>query len=188
MSKPIDQEREPFELAYSCAVENGWESTKELARYMWDQARAAVQPAGVAVPEGWKLVPAAVTGRIVLAMERNGVPDGTDAEMLWDAMLAAAPHPVSGEQKPERNETNDQIASVLLQHGTPSQQVEALAYAGITAPPPAQDVSGLVDALENSVKYLNSNDLNAIASRSILHREMRDALNDYRTQAQGGDQ
>jgi len=117
MSKPIDQELLPcpfcgdkaevYEVADGqcyvacvndeCNGQNGYESSMADAVKRWNR-RAAVQPAGVAVPEGWKMVPAAVTGRIVLAMERNGVPDGTDTEMLWYAMLAAAPHPASGEQ------------------------------------------------------------------------------------------
>lgn len=34
-------ERDAFNLAYSCAVENGWKSTKDLARYVWEQAIAS---------------------------------------------------------------------------------------------------------------------------------------------------
>ena len=39
----MSNEREPFEIAYTCAVENGWDNPKELARYIWDQAGAAYQ-------------------------------------------------------------------------------------------------------------------------------------------------
>ena len=38
-----ETEREAFEIAYTCAVENGWDNPKELARYIWDQAGAAYQ-------------------------------------------------------------------------------------------------------------------------------------------------
>lgn len=56
MSKPIDQEREAFDLAYQRAVDNGWVSTKDLARYIWEQACAQLQPAGVEVLEGYRLI------------------------------------------------------------------------------------------------------------------------------------
>lgn len=41
------------------------------------------------------------------------------------------------EPAPTQSETNDQIAAVMLQHGTPEQQAEAPRYAGVQAP--AQD-------------------------------------------------
>lgn len=34
------EERDAFDLAYQCAVDNGWTSTKELARYIWNKAVA----------------------------------------------------------------------------------------------------------------------------------------------------
>lgn len=36
--------------------------------------------------------------------------------------------------KPERTATNDQVAAVMLRHGTPEQQQQALEYCGISVP------------------------------------------------------
>lgn len=70
-----------------------------------------------------------------------------------DQMLAAAPQaptaPSPG-MTPRDKATQDQIASVMLQHGTPEQQSQALAYASGEAPAaPAVDASdtALLDAL-----------------------------------------
>lgn len=43
-------------------------------------------------------------------------------------------------------------------------------------PAPAQDVAGLVEALRVADEYLSDNPFNEIGSRSILHRQMQDAL------------
>ena len=43
-------------------------------------------------------------------------------------------------------------------------------------PAPAQDVAGLVEALRAADEYLSDNPFNEIGSRSILHRQMQDAL------------
>lgn len=199
MSKPIDQEREAFEtwFAREVAVKVSCGNPDILRRQYWPvwQARAAVQPAGVAVPDENDCV---IGGYAFLAIRKEGELHVTvdPTERLAKARadhwrekgfvcgvkpikipvsMLAAPHPVSGEQKPERNETNDQIASVLLQHGTPSQQVDALAYAGITAPPAAQGVSGLVEAMRN---------VEQTSSSTRLRRIAREAL---AAQAQGGD-
>ncbi len=64
---------------------------------------------------------------------------------LWDEGYDMDKH--SGYVKPlqdakveqvQRTPTNDQIASVMLQHGTPEQQHEALAYCGIAPAAPVQ--------------------------------------------------
>ncbi|UQY33553.1 hypothetical protein K8U54_17775 [Pseudomonas fulva] len=62
------------------------------------------QPAGVAVPDGWKLVPVepapAILNAIDLLCDDHSAFNDSDA--FWRYLLAAAPHPVSGEQNPER--------------------------------------------------------------------------------------
>lgn len=105
MSKPIDQERAIFEnwyLSLPYGSPNFYD-LRELAdgsykfasvRQLWDcwQARAAVQPAGVAVPK---------------MVDFSPVPDdfrnqATGYRAGWNdcrAMLAAAPQAVSGEQE-----------------------------------------------------------------------------------------
>ena len=108
MTEHNDQERALFEAAYKAAVENGWANVKDMARQVWDQARAQLQTASVAVPDGWKLVPVEPTDEMVRAgINTPCVDSGNDADdqpqdyrNVYSAMLAAAPHPVSGEQKP----------------------------------------------------------------------------------------
>lgn len=56
-----------------------------------------------------------------------------------------------------------------------------------TTPQPIQDVRALVEALEVSVDYLDSNTLNSIASGSTCHRKMRNALAAHRQAQRQGD-
>lgn len=117
MSEHIDQEREAFESTF--AGQASFERNDKRpeyyahlpARQMWDawQARAAVQPASVVVPDGWTVKtvePEDGFGFIIQTPRINGVSSGTSvwsesenpAERMLALMLAAAPHPVSGEQ------------------------------------------------------------------------------------------
>ncbi|MBB76610.1 MAG: hypothetical protein CMJ75_19055 [Planctomycetaceae bacterium] len=63
----------------------------------------------------------------------------------------------------------------------PDYLAEILAEQAAAPQAPAEQAvqSGLVDAVAEAVKYLDSSELNAIGSGSILHREMRQALADY---------
>lgn len=164
MSNPIDQEREAFEL--TCKVHkalglndsflniidtgNGFERFKygdtqkafETIREAL-QSRAAVQPAGGAVPEGWKLVPIEPTDEMLQSVTTSKH-EGIRAEVMrmagedYRTMLAAAPHPVSGEQ------TLDQHNAAYWQ-----EQYELLRkdYQR-SLDERAQDADGLVEALK----------------------------------------
>lgn len=87
-----------------CNGQNGYEDTRDQAKQRWNR-RAAVQPAGVAVPEGWKLVSIEPTEEMIQAgIETPCIETGDDIaderedyRRMYSAMLAAAPYPVSGE-------------------------------------------------------------------------------------------
>lgn len=81
----MSNEREPFEIAYTCAVENGWDNPKELARYIWDQAGAEWQRTQAqSVPAGYVLVP-------INLIERLNEYTYPYKEAEVRAILAAAP-------------------------------------------------------------------------------------------------
>lgn len=160
MSKPIDQDRELFEAH---ATKRGLPITKAPEAYMFGngrrvaageyileptaeawvawQARASVQPASVAAQEvqrwhiGWGGMESSPNGEYV---------NWEDYAALV-TMLAAAPQPVSGEQSPVAvvDENDDgQWADILPDV---SVRVGDMFYA---APPAAQNVDGLVEALQ----------------------------------------
>lgn len=177
MSKPIDQEREAFEAAYLKAYYPGVHCGKltaphvftrveypvfqvqhkgdyersdvQLGWVMW-QARAAVQPAGVAVPEGWKLVPIDPTVAMRNAHDAAvTVYSATDSIAGYRAMLAAAPHPVSGEQKA----ANLRFPTMLRKMWSGGEVQEWIDRQGplYAYPPVSPDVAGLVEILDSMV-------------------------------------
>lgn len=112
MSKPIDQEREAFEAwadkEWPGAKrqqlerdEQGWYKNT-IYRDYWTgwQARASQQPAGVAVPDTYTLSDKAPF--VIRDAQGQYVAEliAWDDELLT-GLLAAAPHPVSGEQEEE---------------------------------------------------------------------------------------
>ncbi|OLU22993.1 hypothetical protein BVH03_22375 [Pseudomonas sp. PA15(2017)] len=241
MTKNNYQERTQFDLAYSNAVENGWESTKELARYMWDQAHAK-QPASVVAPDATGRTPQdyaiehaeymAVAAESAISdyqayskacidfEERddgdaseeafeavnNAESDLTDALINLQSMIyefrkrrdrAAAPHPVSGEQKPagylieafERTGTvrrkqysdrpfNSAINDALDWKGS----LEVRSIPLYAAPPATQDVSGLVEALEKIVRHYPHPDIPHVDYRVHACRQAEHALAAHRAQ------
>ncbi|YCH23112.1 hypothetical protein M1D96_06305 [Pseudomonas sp. D1-3] len=60
------------------------------------QARAALQPAGGAVPDGWKLVPVKPTDHMTWVGQSMRPDTEISIGSIYAGMLAAAPHPVSG--------------------------------------------------------------------------------------------
>lgn len=124
MSEPIDQEREAFERHYR-AKHDGFMPSCFDGEYDWNdaqscwetwQARAAVQPAGVALPDSYKTmryhankiferVDAAGAAYEAGSSGLGALEDAAESALylrnkLDDMLAAAAPHPVSGEQKP----------------------------------------------------------------------------------------
>ena len=99
---PAQDEREAFDLAYQCAVDNGWESTKELARYIWDHANA--RPAQT---EQQSIVDSGLLDRIDAAISAftsgkasmHVPPEPTDVDIVlgdcWELVkrLGATPQP-----------------------------------------------------------------------------------------------
>lgn len=154
MSKPIDQERADFEAWRIANFCGGHERLKKCSNApavyyytaeqeawkVW-QARASVQPAGGAVPEGWKLVEKTTC---YVLMDGNRVvaslagPSADDDARIIAKMLAAAPHPVSGEQTVDQhNAAYWQEQYDLLRKDYQRSLDER-----------AQKVAGLVEALE----------------------------------------
>lgn len=68
-------------------------SANEFLHKHWDTIKAALMQGGVAVPDGWKLVPIDCTDDIaeVIAMEAKCC--GGIAETIWRRAIAAAPQP-----------------------------------------------------------------------------------------------
>lgn len=165
MSNSIDQEREAFEAGLHVQSRR----RNEVGDYVlpsiqdrWEgwQARASVQPAGGAVPEGWKLVPIKPTAEMKAVCRVAG------KTQVWADMIAAspaAPHPVSGEQNPRPTglsrgwNLTRQVDGFVIGHSSeePSEKSKAQAIhdgyiyvpflVGAT-PPAAQDVAVLVEA------------------------------------------
>ena len=182
----------------ACNGQNGYSPSAGYAIERWN---TRVQlPAGGAVPDGWKLLPAVAT----LAMknagwqeaDRQGIdPESIEMQTIWNVMLSAAPHPVSGEQKPigkvlseeEMGIGHDRKAGPVLWFGKP---VPGLIYA---APPAAQDVSGLPDRPTEEMKRAGANAMadaqrdgssSFYAYAAVCWEAMAEA---HRAQAQGGD-
>lgn len=134
MSKPIDQEREAFEAAFAgkANFERNQFHPEHYAhlpaRQMWDawQARAQLQPAGVAVPgfaAGVKAASDHVKAMVEEYDRRHGSTDpdtgtreypgngdewvGQMMELIEDFTGIVAPHPVSGEFNPEHTLFNE---------------------------------------------------------------------------------
>lgn len=230
MSKPIDQERELFEqserdrspgvplfiLPASHKFRPGEYQNQyvEAAWRAW-QARASVQPAGVAVPEGYALVPVEPTELMLnLGNEaaKNGGCDlyGLKRELLngLAAMLAAAPHPVSGEQKSDmadaycgamedRNIWKRRALEAEAKLRAYDQRIVDLGVLSMRTAvekrdqPAAQDVSGLVEALQAIYDEDPQwpGDIGEGRKRCIyrIRKIAQDALRAHRAQAQGGD-
>lgn len=178
MSKHIDQEREAFEAAYLKAYYPGVHCGKLTAPHvftrveypgfqvqhkgdyersdvqrgwvMW-QARAAVQPAGVAVPEGYVLVPIYPTPEMHDA-GRKACGGGDVGNHVYTMMLAAspaAPHPVSGEraERPDavRKRFSDVEDEIMAGKHNAASVFTAMRTAALyIGQPAAQDVSGLM--------------------------------------------
>lgn len=130
MSKPIDQEREAFEAWFAREIEPSvsYGNPDILRRSYWTawQARAAVQPAGGAVPDCLAAELHEIAGRILEMAHAKVKPvshtlmaptrDYTLADAQKIALfngerlaniadsLATAAHPVSGEQKSDTSE------------------------------------------------------------------------------------
>lgn len=124
MSKPINQEL-PCPFCVGCKTEVchddvlAWTRCKScgatgpaLTKYSSEEGepctdwntRAAVQPAGVAVPEGYVLMPVRCPSWLEDAYDAQCANDGLSGGLhlpAYDAMVSAlaAPHPVSGDQK-----------------------------------------------------------------------------------------
>lgn len=197
MTKHNDQERALFEAwrldkfcggterlkKCSNAPDVYYYTAEQEAWKVWE-ARAQLPTAGGAVSEGWKLVPINPTDEMVkAAIDTPCVDSGSDAHdepqdyrNMYSAMLAAAPHPVSGEQKPvlwcdpEALDSDDRWVRASRRQ---SEVVSVPLYA---APRAAQDVSGLVEALE----FYES------TSKGKYGNVARTALATHRAQVQGG--
>ena len=219
MSKPIDQEREayaliPVERSYNMrtaaimhfntarqegkdlddALDAAWRATLSKA-HSPDDGRSAVQTAGVAVPDGYVLVPSVADLTMKNAgwqeADRQGVdPESIEMQTIWHAMLAAAPHPVSGEQKPvgEIVIFGSDLKEVSWSRGKMPEPGTKL-YA---APPAAQDVSGLeeiIDLAEPLIDLLYSEkrirgDGNPPGATIAKCEALLDLINAHRAQAQ----
>lgn len=115
----------------------GWYESRELAAADWNRRAAlAHQPATVAVPEGWKLVPVELTPEMYSAFGYvKEVPF-----VIWRKVLAAAPAaPVAAGQEPVAWRVSDpdepEIGHWLSEEpGTSWQRSEPL----YTAPPAAE--------------------------------------------------
>lgn len=197
MSKPIDQEREAFEAWYarkvgvSRARVKGWRVGDSYGEWYagavsaWEvwQVRASVQPAGVERPEGYVLVPSVADLSMKNAgwqeADRQGVdPESIEMQTIWHAMLAAAPHPVSGEQKPVAvvDESDDgQWAEILPDV---SVRVGDKLYA---APPAAQDVAGLAEAVRDYLSAVHEQLPNPLKVTAAM-LQMKKALAAHRAQ------
>lgn len=113
MNKPTDQERVVQQLEEAYAEDGSLDFIRDAAILL----RASLQPAGVEVPDGYALVPIEPGIELLTEMSRalgmHPLGDGSDGSypitgaqstvmQCYRAMLAAAPHPVSGEKKVER--------------------------------------------------------------------------------------
>lgn len=174
MSKPIDQERELFVALIEkqgglVAWMLGWDGNRfeyPPIQSRWEtwQARAALQPAGVAVPEGWKLVPVEPTDEMLQSVTTSKH-EALRAEVMrmagedYRAMLAAAPHPVSGEQKPDalRKRFSDIEDEIMAGKHNAASVFTAMRTAALyIGQPAAQDVAGLVEALEQARLFIRN--------------------------------
>lgn len=152
MTNSTDQEREVFEAAMQkhsgawpfypwsgCKREDGsYALSEEHAAWTAWQARAQ-QPASVAVPKGYALVPVrptpAILDAIDLLCDDHRAFDDSDA--FWSYLIAAAPHPVSGEQKPVTEFSQDiskgaQAWMQLLGDFGPTVRVDSMELKGYT--------------------------------------------------------
>lgn len=209
MTNSTDQEREAFEVALiamhvSTGVpkddaqifleqgSNGYTSLLTKGAWWAWQARAAVQPASVAVPKGWTVKtvePEDGFGFIIQTPRINGVSSGTSvwsesenpAEIMLALMLAGAPHPVSGEQEP----ITAPYLMYCLGSWWPCEERQVNAAVDRNYPlinlrglPAAQDLAALVEALEQF-----ANDDNWCYDTCNISRDIaKDALAAHRAQ------
>lgn len=177
MSKPIDQEREALpELKSWSAFADALGLNFYMSDVLWQNAlslyekitadRASVQPAGGAVPDIEKL--REVWLFLVGLGELDGasfgdVPEG--ANRFWwrkhlraavEPILATAPHPVSGEQKPDalRKRFSDIEDEIMAGKHNAASVFTAMRTAALyIGQPAAQDVAGLVDAIDDACEW-----------------------------------
>ncbi|SDG87151.1 hypothetical protein SAMN05216588_101256 [Pseudomonas flavescens] len=122
------------------------------------QAFFMEQPAGLAIPEGWRIERQG--NRIVVqhlqscagyAAERKGESGIAESVLylLADTLLAAAPHAVSGEQKA----ANLRFPTMLRKMWSGGEVQEWIDRQGplYAYPPVSQDVAGLVEILDSMV-------------------------------------
>lgn len=136
---------------------------------------ADVQPAGGAVPDGWMLVERSIwTESQVDSAAKSveivqGIPGATARDIAMAAMdaaqckapdvtlfdlLAAAPHPVSGEQKADalRKRFSDIEDEIMAGKHNAASVFTAMRTAALyIGKPSAQDVAGLVEMLDSMV-------------------------------------
>ena len=188
MNKPTDQEREAFEANLLSTIPHArlhrrdalpkddplydW-YVDERVSAMWQgwQARAQLQPAGVAVPEGLHAIlyrnnwdGEGETYYVIARKEKDGrwFVEETEEELLqyegdavlqaWPLTDDAAPHPVSGEQKPDElhrldKQCRDDVARAMGMTPVGDGYPWSGLLAGIkimAAPPAAQVVAGEV--------------------------------------------
>lgn len=162
MTKHNDQERSLFNAWWGdfslAARMNGALITDALAWSAW-QARAQLPTTGGAVPEGYALVPIIPTqeqndaGRAVL------VAGAVPLTKVYRAMLATAPHPVSGEQKAVAPTIRD-FADCVKQLCKDFSDLRDRPYMG--------DVTAAIDGLYDEL--MNSDAMMEAAAFSIINQ------------------
>lgn len=179
MSKPIDQELLPCPF---CGSKNPYLNQEDytdpvvvcrschirVQAELWNR-RAAVQPAGVAVPD------TVLVDREWLCELQKYVSSFEKQDELR-AMLAAAPHPVRGEPTTDElhrldKQCRDDVARAMGMSPVGDGYPWSGLLAGIkvmASRPAAQDVAGLVEALESSNLLLRTK-RHACTSSQVCH-------------------
>lgn len=181
MSKPIDQELLPCPFCGGVPIVSSFPGLNKIycsnqpvkcgnrSMYQPDewQARAAVQPAGVVVPDEYT-----IAEQVRAALDRQACPDAWMV-IAYEAVikaLAASPHPVSGEQKSDmadayvgamedRNIWKRRALEAEEKIRTYDRRIVDLGVLSMRTAvekPAAQDVAGLVEALETAETYVQS--------------------------------